>query len=50
VAAAATSVDSDPLDFQDMAIEQGGCPKMQGLIADSSSLKIQFKVLEGLGQ
>jgi hypothetical protein len=44
--AAADSAETGPIDFQDMA-KQTTCPETQHLIARSSSLKIDFQVIQG---
>ncbi len=45
--AAATSAETDPIDFQDMAAKQATCPEIQRLITGGSSLKIYFQVIQG---
>jgi hypothetical protein len=45
--AAATSAETDPIDFQDMAAKQATCPEIQRLITSGSSLKIDFQIIQG---
>ena len=45
--AAATSAETDLIDFQDMAAEQATCPETHRLIAGGSSLKIEFQDIQG---
>ncbi len=44
---AATSAETDPIDFQDMAAEQATCLETQQLIGGGSSLKIEFQDIQG---
>jgi hypothetical protein len=44
--AEATSAETDPIDFQDMAAKQATCPEIQRLITGGSSLKINFQVYQ----